>query len=60
MPDNVRENKRAQAARREAERRTGKRFTPWLKRQYHDRISGQGIEEFEDLVKEAMEVLYGR
>lgn len=60
MPDNVRENRQAQDARREAERRTEKRFTPVLKRRYHDCITGQGIRDFEELVTEAMEVLDGR
>ena len=31
-----------------------------LTRRYHDRITGQGIRDFEELVIEAMEVLDGR
>jgi RHS repeat-associated protein len=56
---NDRENRQAADARREAERRTGKKFDRDKQRQLHDRITGQDM-DYNDLVDEAVEVLNGR
>jgi hypothetical protein len=56
---NSRENKQAADARHEAERRTGQRFDRNKQREFHDRITGQGL-SYDELVEEAIDVLNGR
>lgn len=57
---NQHQNKMANDAKREAERNTGKRFTPALERKFHDEITGQGINDYHELVHIAEDVLEGR
>jgi Na+/glutamate symporter len=55
---NQRENKQANDAKNQAERITGKQFTPALERKFHDEITGQGY-GYQELVQIALEVLAG-
>jgi RHS repeat-associated protein len=57
---NQRQNKMAKDARNQAERNTGKKFTPALERKFHDEITGQGISDYHKLVQIAEDVLGGR
>lgn len=54
--NNGRENRQADDARREAERKTGRRFSRYLERVFHDRVTGRGY-SYQDLVDEAVEIL---
>jgi RHS repeat-associated protein len=56
---NQRQNKVAHDARKEAERNTGKKFTPAQERKFHDEITGQGISDYHELVRIAGDVLKG-
>jgi len=56
---NQRENKMANDAKKDAERQTGKKFTKALDRVFHDEITGQGINDYHELVKIAVDVLQG-
>jgi RHS repeat-associated protein len=56
---NQRENKQANDAKNEAERITGKRFTPAQERIFHDEITGQNY-GYHELVQIAVDVLEGR
>ena len=53
---NQRQNKQANDAKNEAERRTGKKFTPALERMFHDEITGMNY-SYKDLVQIAVDIL---
>jgi len=57
--NNTGKNKQARDARKQAERETGKKFSdsPGSKKRFHDEISKEGIDDFEELVEIAKEVL---
>ena len=55
---NQRQNRAANDAKKEAERETGKKFTPALEEKFHDLISHQGL-DFHEMVLVAIEVLNG-
>jgi hypothetical protein len=53
---NQRENKQANDAKNQAERITGKQFTPALERMFHDEVTGMNY-SYQELVQTAVEIL---
>jgi RHS repeat-associated protein len=53
---NQRENKQANDAKNQAERITGKQFTPALERMFHDEVTGMNY-SYQELVQVAVEIL---
>jgi RHS repeat-associated protein len=53
---NQRENKQANDAKNQAERITGKQFTPALERMFHDEVTGMNY-SYQQLVQTAVEIL---
>jgi hypothetical protein len=53
---NQRQNKQANDAKNQAERTTGKQFTPALERVFHDEITGMNY-SYQELVQIAVEIL---
>jgi hypothetical protein len=58
-PPNIVENKRANDAKRQAERQTGKKFTRAQERRFHDNITGMGL-DYHELVAEGVYILIGQ